>query len=120
MTNLFNIFLIGCVPARIGLSSLIMLPSDNYMNIWIIPSTILILLFINRIVDYNTLKKNNIQQTGAFGQVFNYNYTRFFHILMIIIFISLITLKKYNCAKIIPLIDLLSGIIFVLHNHKYI
>jgi len=120
MSNLFNVFLFKCVPARAILSCVIVSTSNEHMKLWILPAMISIIYIYYRIVNYNILKKKNIQQKGAFGQVFNYNYTRFFHILMIVVFISLVVSENYCCAKLIPFIDLLSGIIFVLHNYKYI
>jgi hypothetical protein len=120
MSELFNIFLFRCIPARILLSGSIIATSAQYMNYWIIPAIITIIYIFSRILNYNELNKKKIKQKGFFGQEYNYNYTRFFHILMIFTFIILTMSKKYVCAKTIPLIDLLSGIIFVLHNYNYI
>ena len=120
MSDLFSIFLFKCVPARILLSGSVINTPAKYMNYWIIPSLISMIFIFSRILNYNKLNKKNIKQKGAFGKDFHYNYTRFFHILMIITFITLIKSKKYVCAKVIPTIDLLSGIIFVLHNYNYI
>ena len=120
MSDLFNVFLCKCVPARVILSGSIIATSNEYMRLWLIPSIISLIFIFYRIIDYNILKKNNIEQKGAFGQVFKYNYTRFFHILMITVFISLVVSENYCCAKLIPIIDLLSGIIFVLHNYNFL
>lgn len=120
MSNLFNVFLFKCVPARAILSGVIVSTSNEYMKLWLIPAIISVIYIFYRIINYNILKKKNIQQKGAFGKVFDYHYTRFFHILMIVVFISLVVSENYCCAKLIPFIDLLSGIIFVSHNYKYI
>jgi len=120
MSNLFNVFLLKCVPARAIISVAIIQTKNEHMKLWLIPAIISVIFIFYRIINYNILKKKNIQQKGAFGQVFDYNYTRFFHILMIVVFILLVASKNYCGAKILPIIDLLSGIIFVLHNYNYI
>ena len=78
MAELFNTFLIKCIPARMLLSGTIIATPSKYLNYWVIPSIISIIFIFSRIVNYNILKNQNITQKGAFGHVFKYNYTRFF------------------------------------------
>ena len=110
--ELKNKFFNLCIPARLSLSLLIYNTSDANMHKWVMPAGIAATGMSYRYATYDD------DQTGGFGQNVWWNDYRVFHIIMALIFIILVSQKKYHLAKYIPLIDAIYGGIFVSEHYR--
>jgi hypothetical protein len=111
-SNLKNKFFTLCVLARSIMAVGISITPTPYMIYLIIPATFLAFIGFYRYFTYEN------GQLGANQQLVWWNNNRLIHSLMVMVFILLITFRKYNWAKIVPYLDIAIGMMLVSNHYS--
>ena len=101
-----------CIPSRIILFICILVTPNKYMIYWFIPAILSLCVVLFRYITYNE------KQKGGFGQPVRWQHMRIYHLIILVLFIVSILTKQYTIAKILPLLDLLSPLVYTFQRVK--